>query len=213
MVEKDNYSTTHRECEHSEHNQTNFANADRLRDEAFLVPHSNTNSTHSERVQNDGAIEELNLPPGWHKANEQEQIAGLGSASTFHKDKAGDSEFVIFNRNQRYDNDANAFKKVLEKEPHTLSAAEKESMPAILNMYGDPRAFNMHECKTENVNGKSVLIIEGEWTANKNKSLTMLANPDGSGKTVQEIVFKAPSGVYDAEYAKVDKSMKSVQWK
>ncbi|MBX9568011.1 MAG: hypothetical protein K2X77_03910 [Candidatus Obscuribacterales bacterium] len=164
-------------------------------------------------ILNIGAIDEMKLPTGWTKGAEKQNIAGQGTSKQFLAPGKNDVEITVFDRGRRYSANANAFKSVLDKAPHVISPFELQSISTVLGNYNDARAFEMSSCKTENINGKNVLVIEGTWKANGHKSYSVIANPDGKGETVQEIYFKAPEPEYKAQANSAIQSIKSIRWK
>ncbi len=190
---------------------------ERLSTDSFLLA-SNVNTPKSGEkmntaVTNIGAVDSMDLPQGWTKGKEVSGIAGLGSASSFNAPSNKEIEMTLFDRGTRYSANAAAFHEILSKPPHVLTPKELESLGAILGTYGDSRAFKMSACKTESINGKNVIVIEGNWKEVNHDSYSILANPDGKGETVQEIYFKAPHNDYGAYLNSAKQSMKAIRWK
>lgn len=167
----------------------------------------------AEDILNIGAVDRMVLPGGWVKGAEQTQIAGQGKSSQFLASGKKDVELTVFDRGRKYQSNASAFKEILEKAPHVLSPKELESLGGILGNYNDARAFKMTACRTEDINGKNVVVIEGIWNTVGHKSYSILANPDGKGETVQEIYYKAPSSEFQAYFNPAMQAIKSIRWK
>lgn len=185
-------------------------------DSIYLLANKPDNSKHdlmSTDIENLGAVEKMKLPAGWSKGEQRSGIGGLGHSQQFLLSDSKDTELTVFERGRRYESNASAFKSILAQPPHTLSAAEKEALGPILGNYGDPRAFAMASCKTEDLNGKKVLLIEGSWQELGHRSYSLINNPDGEGQTVQEIFFKAPAKKYELYLPLAKQSIKSIQWK
>lgn len=164
-------------------------------------------------VTNVGAVDRLTLPAGWVAGKETNNIGGLGRSQQYTAPGTENVELTLFDRGRRYNSNAAAFKDVLSKPAHDLTAAEQKSLGSILGNYEDTRAFKMSSCKTEDLNGKCVLVIEGTWNVNGHRSHSVLVSPDGTGSTVQEIFYKAPQDQYEKHLPSVQSSMKSIRWK
>ena len=164
-------------------------------------------------ILNIGAVDEMKLPTGWLKGAEKQKIGGLGTSKQFLAPDKSDVEITFFDRGTRYKANADAFKSMLDKAPHIVSPAELQSISTILGNYNDSRAFQMNSCKTESINGKNVLVIEGQWKATGHKSYSVIANPDGKGESVQEIYFKAPATEYANQLGAAQQSFKTIKWK
>ena len=191
---------------------------DRLSTDSFNLLASELTKKTGERMvvtglSNLGAVEQMNLPAGWTQGEEKTGIAGQGSSKQFLAPGSKDVEITAFDRGRRYSSNAAAFQDILGKAPHVLSPKELESISTILGNYSDSRAFKMSACKTEDLNGKRVVVIEGTWNAVGHESYSVLANPDGKGETVQEIYFKAPAGEYKSHLNSAMQAIKSIRWK
>lgn len=165
------------------------------------------------QVLNQGAVDKLNLPNGWEKGSEKHGIAGTGSSITYNVGGKADVELTFFDRGRNYPANAGAYKDIVGKAPHELTPAEIQSLGAILGHQGDPRVFKMSSCRTEELNGKHVLVVEGVWNAVGHESLSVLVSPDGSGQTIQEIYFKAPPAEYKQYLPAASDALKSIRWK
>lgn len=164
-------------------------------------------------VSNVGAVEKLTLPAGWVTGKEVSGIGGLGRSQQYLAPGCTDVELTFFDRGRRYNSNAKAFNDVLTKPAHTLSAEEQKSLGSILGNYEDARAFKIESCKTEDLNGKRVLVIDGVWNVNGHRSHSILVSPDGTGSTVQEVFFKAPPADYTKNLTAVLAALKTVRWK
>lgn len=164
-------------------------------------------------IENIGALDSMTLPNGWSQGEEKSQIGGLGNSRQFTTAGNKDIELTIFDRGRRYESNSAAFKSILTSAPHSLSDSEKESLGAILGNYNDSRVFAMTDCKTQDLNGKRVLVIAGKWSAAEHESYSILVNPDGEGSNVQEIYFKAPTKQYKLYLPQAMQSINSIKWK
>lgn len=190
---------------------------DRLSVDSFYLLAGDLTKRTGERmttgISNLGAVDKMSLPAGWTPGEEKTGIAGQGSSRQFLAPGAKDVELTVFERGRRYSSNAAAFRDLLDKPAHVLSPKELESISTILGNYSDPRAFTMNACRTEDIGGKRVLVLEGSWNAVGHDSYSVLANPDGNGETVQEIYYKAPAADYKAHVNEAMQAIRSIRWK
>ena len=201
----------------AEHARVETDARDRLSADAlFLVAHESTRKSGEKMIQdvlNIGAVDKMALPTGWVKGAEQNHVGGQGSTSQFLAPGKSDVEITFFDRGFRYHSNGAAFREVLKKPPHVLSPQELKDLGSILGNYSDPRAFTMSACRTEDINGKRVVVIEGKWNAEGHQSYSLLTDPEGKGETVQEIYYKAPAADYKTYLQPALQAMKSIRWK
>lgn len=167
-------------------------------------------------VQNQGQIESMDLPSGWVKVKQPDAATTIGSRSLLEWHPAGnpDARLSIFYRGLPVNGEAAAsFRAVLSKAPHDLTKDEVAGLRGILRERADDKAFNLTSAKTMQLNGKTVLVIEGEYRGTGSKLKEILVDADGTGAAVQEIYYQSPSRSYDTYKAQVARSFDSIKWK
>src|SRR4030095_3116550 len=143
-----------------------------------------------------GQVEMMKLPAGWVSGAEKGRTEAAYSYKEFHPEEGPDSMICFFYRGRRAGQDSSkSFRDVLAKPPHALTASEIESIGQILRDKRDPKDFKMTSCRTEDVNGRRVLVVQGRYNEIQEDALAMLidADKDPAGSAVQEIFFQAPA--------------------
>lgn len=165
-------------------------------------------------VLNCGQIERMKLPPGWQANQKQEGKIGNSSYRDYTPPDNKEVKMVFFYRGRPVEpGSASAFHGLLEKPAHSLSPAELKSIAEVIRDRQDARDFQMLSARTEDLNGKRVLIVEGRYIQIQQDTYAVLVDADGSGKAVQEIFFQAPKENYMRFSREAKESIKSIQWK
>jgi hypothetical protein len=74
--------------------------------------------------------------------------------------------------------------------------------------------FEVRSEKTEDLNGKRILSVEGEYKdSGHTGSQTLYVDSDGTGSAVQEISYTASGQDYKLNMNKAQQAFKSIIWK
>jgi len=168
-------------------------------------------------IVDDGQVDSMLFPKGW-VAGEPAENPGIGSRwfREVYRQDSPDTSICFFYRGLPVaDGPAAAFKAVLDGPPHTLSESELQSLPRILEHKTplDSELFKLSSARTEEWNGKMVLIVEGQYTESDDQIFEIYVDADGSGRFVQEIFYQAPSEQFRQFRAEAQKALQSVKWK
>lgn len=160
-----------------------------------------------------GQIESLELPQGWKK-----EPGGGSDASTYHSFKpegdSADTRMEFFYRGQKVpESEGERFKDILKNSGHELSRPEFMSLGSILRGKQNPAAFQLERAWVDDLNSRSVLMIEGKYTEDGKKTMIMLVDSDNTGRAVQEVALVAPEDKYASVKPGFEKSLKSIEWK
>jgi len=167
------------------------------------------------KLEEEGQIASIELPDGWiEEAEEPSMFSGGRHSRTFSSPNNSEVRFTFFYRGYPVSEaDAEKFSEALGKPPHMVLSAEFHSLSEILGNLSDQDVFKPLISKTDVLNGKTVLVVEGEWLLADQYCQQIFINADGSGTVVQEIFFQAPK----LEYARHMKMMKqifsAINWK
>ncbi|MBX9771317.1 MAG: hypothetical protein K2X29_08090 [Candidatus Obscuribacterales bacterium] len=107
---------------------------------------------------------------------------------------------------------ADALRSLLNKPPHQLSTDEADSIALILRNVADPDEFETVSMHTEDLNGRRILVADGNWKKISLKARHLFIDADGDGRIVQEIYFLAPKSKFDQYYPVVMDTFNSVEW-
>jgi hypothetical protein len=159
-----------------------------------------------------GQIESMNVPQGWVARGNVRLPAGA-SLVEYHPPGVDSVRINSFYRGSRLaDQTSEAFKNSLAAPPHTLQSKELASLGPLL---GDKtKDFDIYFAKTEDLNGKRVLSVEGRYkSGNQASEKTIYADSDGSGSAVQEISYSAQGREYLKYLTDAENAYKSIVWK
>ncbi len=161
-----------------------------------------------------GQINKIDLPGGWKNGTDYNNGQHSATYKEFHPAAAPDCQLGFYYRGHRTSESAGCnFHNLLQKPPHNLSEQELKSLGEIVRDKANPKDFTATSARTEDLNGKRVLMIEGEYTASKQVAKHMFIDSDGTGTAVQEVFFQADSKQYPKYSPAASDAMKSIKWK
>jgi hypothetical protein len=161
-----------------------------------------------------GQVHEMKIPSGWMEGQSVKPVGGSSLFREFHPSEDPEVKLCFFYRGRRVsDQSAKAFHSALEQPAHTLKANELESLREVLREKGNPQQFNITAARTEDLNGKRVLVVEGKYLNTELESRALFVDSDGSGSAVQEIYYQAPRAQYAQNLQAAIDAMKSIRWK
>jgi hypothetical protein len=158
-----------------------------------------------------GQIEAMSVPDGWVKRADVRLAAGAGLVE-YHPPGHNDIRLNSFYRGSRISAEAaQAFNQCLAKPPHDLKQDELQTLSQVLR----DKSYDFNgSAKTEDLNGKRVLVVEGRYTDKEHTaSQTIYVDSDGTGSAVQEISYTACAQDYQANLNKAQKAFNSIIWK
>lgn len=165
-------------------------------------------------VKNLGQVKALRLPEGWTECPNDDTIGDRQYLREFMAEGHDQVRISFFYRGSRVDNQSGKdLLKLLSGESHELNQAELDDMAFILRDASVADWFNIRSARTEILNKKKILLVEGTWTANGRENLAIFIDTDGTGTAVQEIHFAAPKADYKDYLNSAVQAIKSVEWK
>ncbi|HEY9715418.1 MAG TPA: hypothetical protein V6C72_18235 [Chroococcales cyanobacterium] len=166
------------------------------------------------QMKDHGQIKEMALPKGWVDGIESAGQQGTESFKEVHPKDAPDATLCFYYRGlPMTECSADTFKSILDKPPHVLSTSEIKSLSEVLRGKDNPDSFAAVMIKTEDLNGKRVLMVNGRLKDTQEDLQGVLVDADGSGKFVQEIYFQAPKDLYMRYNKEARQALKSIEWK
>lgn len=162
-----------------------------------------------------GEVRRMVLPKGWilgevRDKGEEKQY----SYATFHPREAANVLLWYFYRGYKMnEREASEFKQVLDKPAHMLTAPETRSVAQIIRDKSDPDNFRLMAAKTEEINGKKVLVVEGRYVEADDDAYSIYIDADRLGRTVQELHFRAPKDQYHRYLKDAKSAFGSIAWK
>jgi len=168
-------------------------------------------------IENKGQIERMVFPKGWI-VGDPEKNPGIGTQSyqeVYRLDNHDTSVGFFYRGLPVDDGSAVNFRALLDQPPHALSADELHSLQRIIGAKtpSDSPKFTMTSAKTEDLNGKKVLVVEGSYPESGDHIRAIYIDADGSGRFVQEVQYQAPKAEYQKHMKEVQSALKSIEWK
>jgi hypothetical protein len=163
-----------------------------------------------------GQIEDMALPNGWLQSAPHRFAGGVGTQSLyeFHPADAPPAKLCFYYRGLPESEEVGQkFRAVLDQEPHHLSGEEMKSLDEVLDDKAGAEAFTPFVARTENWNGKRILIVEGRYVKIGEDAMEIFVDAGGDGRLIQEIFFQAPRDLYEKYWTEAKKSMQSIEWK
>ncbi len=161
-----------------------------------------------------GQVKTMEVPGNWEAGPDYSKRQHSATYQEFHPTGQRDSQLGFYYRGRRTSEMAGKnFHALLDKPPHTLAEAELKALKEVVRDKANPEDFQVKSARTEDLNGKRVLILEGRYTANQNDSKHIFIDADGSGTSVQEIFFQAPKDKFQTYVNTADQALKSIHWK
>lgn|SRR5262249_5027466 len=171
--------------------------------------------TSANRLSNHGQIASMDLPAGWVEGPARTYTgAGTRSFRAFHSPDIPEAKLCFYYRGLPVQPEsAQTFREVLGKPPHMLDESEISALSEVLRDRGNSEQFQMRDIRTEDLNGRRVLVVEGTYDKIQQDTYALCIDADGSGRFVQEIYYLAPFIDFVSFKAEADEAIKSIAWK
>lgn len=161
-----------------------------------------------------GQISSISIPHGWLEYYEEKH---RDVPFTIRKFQPADDEnpvLAFFYRGRRIDGESGKlFKNLLSNPAHVLARDEFQKLGAVLRDMTDPEEFQVMIAKTEDFNGKRILIVEGRYLSTSEDVRHIFIDSDGSGTAVQEVYFQAHRAIFGRYYKTAAAAMRTICWK
>lgn len=161
-----------------------------------------------------GQIHQIGLPAGWVEGESSSGVLGNSDYRQFHHPDNPDVQIAFsFRGHKTSPTAAEVFKRTLNSSPHNLSKEEITDLSETIARISDPSEFVIKRAATTVLNDKTVLAIEGQYKARTISERVIYVDADGTGSTVQEVSYTAPTALYHANLNTATASMNSIMWK
>jgi microcompartment protein CcmK/EutM len=158
----------------------------------------------------------MSLPSEWIAAPAHKANIGGDLFREYHISGDPELKLCFYYRGIRTSQfDGETFKQVLQKPPHDLSDAELSTLAATLRNK-NPQLFAKTVARTEDLNGKRVLVVEGSYDQGKPTQIdnrSIYVDSDGTGTAVQEIFCQGPSAKFQKHSQEYRAALSSIRWK
>jgi len=167
------------------------------------------------RVNNLGQIASMTMPPGFEKGRQSGGTFANNSFREYHQAETPEVKFYFEYRGSRMTAaSANRFRQTLAQKAHELTNSELENLQEVLGAKRSSKDdFQINSARTEDLNGKRVLTVEGRYPRYHLSARTIFVDSDGSGSAVQEISFQSTTAEFAEKTALSRKVFNSIKWK
>lgn len=161
-------------------------------------------------LTNYGQIRTMQIPEGWTKQGPPDEFTSMIS---YHDPEDSDVKISFHYRGKPVDaTTAKDLQSILKQEPHTLSSKEIENIEIVMHNASEPEYFDLQSAHTENINGKTVLIVKGIWKLSDAKSISIYSQSSKDERSIDEIYFLAPSRKFAAHLSLFNACLNSIYW-
>jgi hypothetical protein len=173
------------------------------------------NRTSGIQVIDRGQIASMSMPAGFEKGKTVGGTYANDSFQEYHLSSNADVKFYFEYRGRRMGAESSkVFHDTLEKPPHALTPHELEGLHQVLGANRSNKDdFKINSARTEDLNGKRVLTVEGRYPHHGLSARTIFVDSDGTGSAVQEITFQAPTAEFFKNTTASLNALKSIKWK
>lgn len=164
-------------------------------------------------IINYGQIAKLILPEGWTETEIEVAATHTSSLREFSSPGEAQTRLCFYYRGFMFGSETgNAFKSILAAAPHILTAKELNAIAEILEDVNDADVFKPLSVHTQNLNGKTVLTVEGRWLQQDWDTYSLYVCADETGCAVQQIYFLAPTSNYPKHIKDMKQRLNSLEW-
>jgi hypothetical protein len=167
-------------------------------------------------IRNLGQIKDITLPKGWVGGEPYQFVGGVGARSfrEVHPDAQPGSTLGFYYRGLPIGEEAAVnFHNLIEKPAHMLTQAELSSLHEVLRDKAGPKDFTPMVARTEDINGKRVLVIEGRYRELQEDTFAVFIDASGDGRAVQEVYYQAAKDNYLDNLKAARDAIRSIRWK
>jgi hypothetical protein len=166
-------------------------------------------------MRNHGQIAEMTLPVGWVEAPPYRFRGGVGMRS-FRKVYPPEAPQVVLGFYYRglptTEESARGFHAILSEPPHALRHPELNALAEVLRDKAHREDFAARTVRTEDVNGKRVLVVQGTYTIIQEDCLEIFVDARRDGAVIQEIFFQAPTAEFRQYLPAAKRAFQSIIW-
>jgi hypothetical protein len=106
-------------------------------------------------------------------------------------------KFMLFYRGKEVSaNVASDFQAILDAPPHKLSEDEYRNIIMIIRHMSEDDFFERYSVETREIDGRTVLAVEGMWTRSAVKNYGIFVPGNASGTIIDELHYYAPADKY-----------------
>jgi hypothetical protein len=166
-------------------------------------------------VEDHGQVEKITLPAKWREEEVNPRSSmDIVTLRKFCPPESSDVQLCFYYRGMPMGEPASEkFQSVLSGQARQLEIEDIRTAEGALGSLSNPEEFVIASARTEELNGKRVMRLEGNWRQIQYDTIHILLDADGTGAEVQEIYYAAPSTLFNRYVQEIEKSLNSIVWK
>lgn len=156
-------------------------------------------------------IKGLETPDGWEREITECGLDRTACSVNFRPTDGSDTTLSFYDRGYPVvGSGAELFQQLIEKPSHVLNEDEiKQLTEQVIGVLADKSAFKITRAQTEDLNGKRVLTIDGDWSNGKKFHGYFIPAPD---HRIREMYFEGDKQAFDTNFRSALDSINSIQW-
>jgi hypothetical protein len=162
-----------------------------------------------------GPVARMRLPPNWEEKPHAPSSPYGPKTRAFHPPGVQQANIVLHSSGRPNNKAAqHAWTRVVQRgRPRSLSAAEREELNAVPIYAVSEAGFKRKAVRTENINGRRVLVVEGHWSEQGLDMYILVADDSRDGAHTHEIYFAAPHRLYPLHLDAWLATVRTIRWK
>ncbi|MBZ0187898.1 MAG: hypothetical protein K8F91_16750 [Candidatus Obscuribacterales bacterium] len=161
-----------------------------------------------------GQIEQLDLPDSWKERELAQNELKTFELREFSPSGEEEVKLCFYYRGRQVSEGSGlAFLEILKRPPHLLMKQEIESIVEILEEIAFPESFAPLGIKTEKLNQKMVLIVDGRWRAQSWDTHALYIPADKHARVVQQVYLLSPPSRYPVFLSQFKAALEAISWR
>jgi hypothetical protein len=164
-------------------------------------------------IENQGQIKSMELPASWQLLENYAPGTATASYVRFGPVNSPETELVLYFMQRPLPQAVQKnLQSLLAAKDSLLTKSQIDSLSFMLRDASLLDSFNFLSVRSQDWNGKRVIVVEGRWNQIQQDRFWMFI-PDGPEcETVQEVWFQAPVAQYPAHLKYARQAMNSIVW-
>ncbi len=176
----------------------------------FAIPSPKENAS-VDSIPGMAPIKGLDAPDGWSREITECGLDRTSCSVSFTPPDGSDSTLSFYDRGfPVVGSGGEKFRQLINKPPHMLNADEIEQLSEqVIGPLADKSAFTITRAETQELNGKRVLTIDGDWSSGKAFHGYFIPAPENR---IREMYFEGDKPAFIQHLQSAIDSMRSIQW-
>ncbi|HEY9731161.1 MAG TPA: hypothetical protein V6C89_04580 [Drouetiella sp.] len=164
-------------------------------------------------IENQGQIRSMELPPTWQLLDSHVPAAASPSYVRFGPVNVPQVELIIYHAQRPLPREVQeSLQSILAAKENLLTKSQIDSLSVMLREASLQGAFNFLSARSQDWNGKKVILVEGRWNDTQQDRFWMFIPDSAECESVQEVWFQAPVAQYPAHLKQARQAINSIRW-